>query len=74
MSNITLLHAEAADNNADAVLTEAMGKLKSVVVLGWDEDGLLDASASSNLTHSDILWLIEAFKVGLLKADYSEDS
>ena len=74
MSNITLLHPEAADKNADAVLAEAMGTLKSVVVLGWNEDGLLDATASSNLRRSDILWLIEAFKIELLRPDYSEDS
>ena len=58
--------------NADSVLDTAEGAYDSVLVLGWDKHGLLDAAASSDLKHSDILWLIESFKMRLINGDYQD--
>lgn len=68
-SKIVRLYS-ASETNADSVLDTAQGAYDSVLVIGWDKQGLLDAAASSNLKHSDILWLIESFKMRLMAGDY----
>ena len=57
----------------DAVLSQALGQYDSVIVLGWDKEGELDARASLNLDQADIHWLISVFKHKLLNGDYSPD-
>jgi hypothetical protein len=57
----------------DAVLSQAIGQYDSVIVLGWDKEGELDARASLNLDQADIHWLISVFKHKLLNGDYSPD-
>ena len=56
----------------DQVLTEAVGEFESVLVIGYDHEGELDARASLNLTAAQILFLIERFKLNLLSGDYIE--
>lgn len=60
MSNVILLQP-ALDPNV--VLKESIGQFESVIVLGYDTNGCLDARASLNLKRSDILWIIEYFKI-----------
>ncbi len=62
--------ANAAED-PDNVLEQAIGLFNSVLIIGWDKDGNLDASASANLTDGgEMLWLIETFKRNLLSGDY----
>ena len=58
--------------SADPVLKAAIGQYQSVVVIGYDSEGALDARASLNLRGHEILWLIEAFKLKLLNGEYAE--
>lgn len=58
--------------SADPVLEAAIGQYQSVVVIGYDNNGELDARASRNLRGHEILWLIEAFKMKLLNGEYTK--
>jgi ethanolamine utilization cobalamin adenosyltransferase len=57
--------------NPDVVLEEAMGKLNSVILIGWNKDGTLDFRASLDLTHAHVLWLMQVAQHKLLNGDYS---
>jgi hypothetical protein len=59
--------------SADPVLEKAIGKYQSVVVIGYDNNGELQAAASMNLRGHEILWLIESFKTRLLNGEYGGD-
>lgn len=52
----------------DRVLQQAVGALESVVILGYDRDGL-EYFASSLADGSDVLWLLERCKRQLLSDD-----
>lgn len=54
------------------VLEQAVDKYENLVIIGNDFEGVLDVRASSNMTHSDVLWLIEMFKQKLLNGDYND--
>lgn len=71
---MSVVNIKGAAFDPDAVLEQAKGEFGSVVLIGWDKDGILDVRASTNLERKDILWLIEAFKARLLSGDYEEDS
>jgi len=71
MVNIVNFPTTASDN-PDTVLGAAVGAYKSVVVIGYDMNGCLDARASTNLVSKDVLWLVESFKMRLLAGDYSD--
>jgi hypothetical protein len=58
--------------SADPVLENAIGKYQSVVVIGYDPEGQLQAAASLNLRSHEILWLIESFKHKLLSGEFSK--
>lgn len=58
--------------SADPVLENAIGQYQSVVVIGYDPEGELQAAASLNLRGHEILWLVEAFKQKLLSGEFSE--
>jgi hypothetical protein len=51
--------------NVDRVINAALGKLKEVVVVGYDEDGDL-YFASSEPGGPEVLWLLEKAKLALL--------
>lgn len=51
----------------DRILEQAIGKLKGVVVIGWDHDGQF-YGASSYADGGDCLWLLELCKKALLEA------
>lgn len=59
--------------NPDTVIESAKGQYESVLVLGYDDNGALDARASLNLQAKDILFLIESFKLKLLSGDYADE-
>ena len=48
--------------NPDTVLKEAIGEFKSVLIIGYNHDDLIEARASLNLDRKEILWLMEYFK------------
>lgn len=52
----------------DRILEGARGKLKSVVVLGWDEEGCV-YFASSMADGGDVMWLMEWAKRAMLEAN-----
>ena len=74
-NNLSIVNIESAEpaRNPGTVLNAAVGEYQSVLVLGYDENGVIDARASLNLQAKDILFLIEAFKMKLLNGDYSDD-
>lgn len=54
------------DIPADRVLVSAIGQLESVIVIGYDKDGD-EYFASSIADGGDTLWLMERFKMALLR-------
>lgn len=71
MGIIKFYPKDAADN-PDNVLEQAIGKYESLLILGFDFDGDLDARASTNINTGEILILIEKFKAKLINGDYCE--
>lgn len=67
MSKISEIHQA---KNPDNVLHQSDGEYESLVIIGYDKDGNLDARASTNIDHAQILWLLESFKSNLLNGDY----
>lgn len=64
--------ANAADN-PDYVLEQAVGLFSDVLILGYDKDGDLMACSSTEMAKGpELLWLIEAFKQGLMNGDYCD--
>lgn len=55
------------DIEVDKVLNGAVGKLKSVVVIGWEDDGPF-YFASNHADGGTVLWLLELARIKLLKA------
>lgn len=72
--NVAKLYPANAAEKADNVLEQAIGEFSEVLVIGWDNDGFLDARATLGLKDGgDMLWLIEAFKTKLMNGDYMEN-
>ena len=57
----------ALDIDPDRLLRNAIGKLDSFVLSGFDKDGKL-YTVSSQADGAEALWLIEKFKQALLNA------
>ena len=72
MAKITKLYTKDAATNPDNVLEQAVGAYESVIIIGYDKDGNFNARASTNIKSSDILWMLETFKMKLLRGDYSD--
>jgi hypothetical protein len=73
MTNIIELHKAEPAMNPDVVLENAIGSYKSIIVIGWDKEGMLDARASLNINSEQINWLISMFQKKLLNGDYFDD-
>jgi hypothetical protein len=71
--SILQFHIKDTAVNPDVVLQEAIGQYESEIVMGWNNDGALDARASLNLSCSDVLWITSVFTNKLLNGDYSKD-
>jgi hypothetical protein len=62
-----------AAKDPDAVLEQALGDYRDVLVIGWDQDGALDVRGSDLFGNmGEILLLIEVFKHKLMAGDYQE--
>lgn len=72
MSNVIKIYPQNAAKDPDAVLEQALGKYDTVVIIGWDKDGELDARASLNLSLAEVNWLLDIFKAKLVNGDYSD--
>ncbi len=64
---INLKTITTLDLPPDRVLTEAVGKLDSALVLGYDKEGFF-YFGSSKANGGDVLWLLEVAKKLLLEA------
>jgi hypothetical protein len=71
--SVVKFYPKDAAKDADAVLEQAQGNFSEVLIIGWDNDGMLDARATLGLKDGgDLLWLIELFKAKLIAGDYIE--
>ena len=71
--SVVKFYPKDAAKDADAVLEQAQGNFSEVLIIGWDNDGMLDAPATLGLKDGgDLLWLIELFKAKLIAGDYIE--
>lgn len=59
--------------SADSVLEKAVGQFQSVVICGYNDDGVFQARASRNLRSHEILWLLETFKHKLITGEFAKD-
>lgn len=59
------------DLDPDQVLENNKGKLKGVVILGYDNEGQ-EYFASTYADGGDVLWLLERLKLRLLNVEVSE--
>lgn len=72
MSNVKKFYPADAAKYADNVIEQALGQYDEVLILGYDADGEISARSSDGLGDgTDVLWLIEQFKLALISADYS---
>lgn len=70
--NVVKFYPMNAAKNPDNVLEQAIGKYKSVLIIGVDKEGLMDARASIGQRIADILFLMEQFKHNLLSGTYGD--
>lgn len=69
LSNVTKLPCiTTLDIPPDTVLEAAMGKLESVVVIGWNHEGDLYVAGTSSKP-AEVAWLIENAKQLLFELD-----
>ena len=69
---IAKLYTKDAAKNPDNVLEQAIGSYESVVIIGYDKDGYVDARASTNIDTANINFLVDSFKQKLIHGDYSD--
>jgi len=73
MVDVVKFYPLDAAKDPDNVLEQAMGRYKSVLIIGWDNDGDFDARATLNLKDGgNLLWLMELFKFKLLNGEFGE--
>lgn len=71
MTNIVKFYSNTAAIDPNNVLEQAVDCYESVIVLGWNKDGLLDLRASTNIDHKEVNWLMCIAQQKLLSGDYS---
>ena len=71
MSNVVNLMPE--DATADEVLDDSKGSFKDVLILGWDEEGVLNAKSTASLDLKEIVYMIEVFKAVIITAGHEID-
>jgi|GEM_PF-1789346 len=73
MADVVKFYPLDAAKDPDNVLAQAMGRYKSVLIIGWDNDGDFDARATLDLKDGcGALWLVELFKFKLLNGEFGE--
>ncbi len=75
MNNITSVEFKTGELSisADHVLEAAKSNYKSVLVIGWDNEGYLDVRSTTDLDQKDCLYLAQKFTNKLLNGDYEPD-
>ena len=63
MAEITKFYAKDAADNIDNVLEQAIGVYDRAVIIGYDKNGVIDIRSNTAITDSEIVWLIEVFKM-----------
>ena len=58
---------------ADEILEDSKGSYKDVLILGWDEGGMLNAKSTTSLDVKDLLYMIEIFKSVVITAGHEID-
>lgn len=69
---VVKIYPPGAAKDPDAVLEQAAGEYESVLIIGWDKEGMLSVRSTTDLNGRDGLWMIEQFKLSLLGGDYSD--
>lgn len=69
MSNVTKLYPSNAADKADNVIEQAIGSYESILMIGYDNEGILDVRASTNIDRANLLWLIEKAKEMVLRVE-----
>ncbi len=73
MDNVIKFYPKNAAENPDNVLEQAIGTYDEVLIIGWDKSDELIVRANLKISGRDALWLVEQFKVKLLRGDYADD-
>ena len=75
MKNVTKVEFKTGEVSLDAntVLDKAKNNYTSVLVIGWDKEGYLDARSTNNLDQKDCLYLAQMFTHKLLSGDYAPE-
>ena len=55
---------------ADEVLEDCKGELEQVLVLGWTEEGIMSAKATSDMDLKETVYLLEVFKQAVITAGH----
>ena len=71
MSNVINLMPTQA--TADEVLEDCKGEFDQVLVVGWTEDGVLAAKATSDMDLRETVYLLEVFKQAVITAGHQID-
>jgi hypothetical protein len=74
VSNVEKLYPANAAEIADNVLEQAVGAYDTVLIIGWNKEGVLEARATTDLADgAECMWLIESFKAKLMSGDFSDE-
>ena len=68
MSNVINLMPTQA--TADEVLEDCKGELEQVLVLGWTDEGIMAAKATSDMDLKETVYLLEVFKQAVITAGH----
>lgn len=69
-NNVVKFYPADAAKDPDNVLEQAIGSYESLIILGYDKEGRFDPRATSTMTEGTIIWILEYFKMKLLRGDY----
>lgn len=72
--NVIKFYPTDAYKDPDAVLEQAKGDFKDLLILGWNHEGFLDVRMNAEMDDGErVLWLIEKFKFNMLAGAYQSD-
>lgn len=66
------IHLIRPAEDPDTVLEAAKGQYQDVLIIGYNQDGDIDARSSLGLSHDNVNWIIDSFKAKLLNGDYCD--
>lgn len=66
------IHFIRPAESPDIVLEAAKGQYQDVLIIGYNNDGEIEARSSLGLSHDNVNWIIDSFKLKLLNGDYSD--